>query len=232
MYMAAGEVAAGVTVGAEHRRCPGKELVQLQKNWQFYPLARDWVPYGKGCIPNWPRSFPPVEEDAAVARVNGAPAATELETKREFFAVSDDAEENQHGGRAVELAEPAAEARAGDEAAPGPADERGAEKACRVVGRESEEDLLDKLLRQRRGGGFMVVGVWLGWGKQERSGWSQHRETMSSAVGSTRPSPTRPSATPQQTAQHITGALTRLVAKEHEPTPSTNETPAPFSSFI
>ncbi|KAF8772445.1 hypothetical protein HU200_005772 [Digitaria exilis] len=54
--------------GAEHRRFPGIKRVQLLKNWQFYPLARDWVPYGKGSIPNGARTFPPVEEDAAVAR--------------------------------------------------------------------------------------------------------------------------------------------------------------------
>ncbi|KAF8741038.1 hypothetical protein HU200_013666 [Digitaria exilis] len=67
--MAAAEVpVACVTAGAEHRRFPGIKRVQLLKNWQFYPLARDWVPYGKGSIPNGARTFPPVEEDAAVAR--------------------------------------------------------------------------------------------------------------------------------------------------------------------
>ncbi|KAF8741036.1 hypothetical protein HU200_013675 [Digitaria exilis] len=69
MSMAAAEVpVACVTAGAEHRRFPGIKRVQLLKNWQFYPLARDWVPYGKGSIPNGARTFPPVEEDAAVAR--------------------------------------------------------------------------------------------------------------------------------------------------------------------
>jgi hypothetical protein len=50
----------------------------------------------------------------------------------------------------VELAELAAEAGAGDEAAPGLADERRAGEARRLVRREAEEDLLDELLHQRR----------------------------------------------------------------------------------
>jgi len=61
------------------------------------------------------------------------------------------AEESQHGGRAaVELAESALEAGAGDEAAPRLADERGAEEARGLLRREAEEDLFDKLLHQRR----------------------------------------------------------------------------------
>jgi hypothetical protein len=46
---------------------------------------------------------------------------------------------SEHGGRGVELAEPAAEAGAGDEAAPALADERGADEARGVVGRDAEE---------------------------------------------------------------------------------------------
>jgi hypothetical protein len=49
----------------------------------------------------------------------------------------------------VELAIPAAEAGARDEAAPWLADDGGAEEARRFVGWETEEDLFDELLRQQ-----------------------------------------------------------------------------------
>jgi len=49
----------------------------------------------------------------------------------------------------VELAEAALEAAAGDEAAPGLADEGGAGEALRFGRREAEEDLLDELFHQR-----------------------------------------------------------------------------------
>ena len=49
---------------------------------------------------------------------------------------------------AVDLAELAAEGRAGDEAAPPLADEGGVDEARGVVGREAEEELLDELVQQ------------------------------------------------------------------------------------
>lgn len=49
----------------------------------------------------------------------------------------------------MELAEPAAEAGAGDDGAPGLADEGGVDEARGVVGWEPEQDLLHQLLRQR-----------------------------------------------------------------------------------
>lgn len=54
-------------------------------------------------------------------------------------------EEAEHGGRAVELPEPAAEAKGGDDAAPALADERGADEARWIIRRQAEEDLLDEL---------------------------------------------------------------------------------------
>ena len=50
----------------------------------------------------------------------------------------------------MELAEPAAEAGAGDEAAPGLADDGGADEAGGLGGREAKEDLLDELLYHQR----------------------------------------------------------------------------------
>lgn len=56
------------------------------------------------------------------------------------------------------LAEPAAEGAAGDEAAPALADQRGAEEARWVAGREAEEDLLlDELLHERRHGALLLL---------------------------------------------------------------------------
>lgn len=66
-------------------------------------------------------------------------------------AVYASAEESQHGRRRVALAEPAAEARGGDEAAPALAREGGADEARVVVRRDADEDLLHDLVRQRRG---------------------------------------------------------------------------------
>lgn len=83
-------------------------------------------------------------------------------------------EERQQRGRAVELAVPASEAGAGDEAARALADERGAEEERRMLWREAEEDLLDVLLHQgRRRHGWIAAGarglVWFGrWRGSER----------------------------------------------------------------
>ena len=60
------------------------------------------------------------------------------------------ADESEHRGLPVELTEPAAESRVGDNAAPALADERGAEEARWVVRRNAEEDLLHELVHQRR----------------------------------------------------------------------------------
>ena len=50
----------------------------------------------------------------------------------------------------MEPAEAAAEAGVGNEAAPAPADERGADEPRGVLWREAEEHLLHELIRQRR----------------------------------------------------------------------------------
>ena len=62
-------------------------------------------------------------------------------------AVRDD---TQQGGRPVVLAEPTAEARSADEAAPGLARDGGAHEPRGVVRRDVEEDLLHELVHQRR----------------------------------------------------------------------------------
>lgn len=66
-----------------------------------------------------------------------------------LVAVSEVGDEAEHGVRAVALAEPAVEAWGGDDAAPAPAHDRGAEEAHGVAWRQAEEDLLNVLLRQR-----------------------------------------------------------------------------------
>ena len=88
-------------------------------------------------------------------------------------------EEAERRGRAVELAEPAAEAGSGDEAAPGLTDERGADEASGIGRREAEKELLDEILRHHhaalpggphpRAAGKARVW-WFGWGGIEREG--------------------------------------------------------------
>jgi hypothetical protein len=60
------------------------------------------------------------------------------------------AQEAQQWRRAVVVAESAAEAAAGDEAAPALAYEGGVEEPRWVIGREPEEDLLHDLVHQPR----------------------------------------------------------------------------------
>ena len=88
-----------------------------------------------------------VEEDAVVAGIEhhtfcaglGGDLALEGGRGDEAVVVDDGA---QHGGCAVEVPEPAAEAATGDEAAPPLVDKRRAEEAGGVVRRDAEEDLL------------------------------------------------------------------------------------------
>jgi len=58
------------------------------------------------------------------------------------------AEHPQHRGVAVELPEAAPEAGVGDDAAPAPADERGADEPRGLVRRQAAEHLLQELIRQ------------------------------------------------------------------------------------
>ena len=79
----------------------------------------------------------------------------------------------------MELVDAAAEAGAGNGAAPGLADDGGTEEAGRVVDREAEEDLLDKVVREHRRRGAA------GW----RRGHGSHRVWIGGTVvwlGSTR----------------------------------------------
>uniref|UniRef100_K4AIU0 Uncharacterized protein n=1 Tax=Setaria italica TaxID=4555 RepID=K4AIU0_SETIT len=97
-----------------------------------------------------------VEEDAAVARVDGAPTAGDGVGQgrrgggHEAGNPVVGAEEPQHRGRAVELPEPAAEAGVGDEAEPALADEGSVNEELGLFRGESEEDLVDEIIRQLR----------------------------------------------------------------------------------
>ncbi|TVU40394.1 hypothetical protein EJB05_13857, partial [Eragrostis curvula] len=62
-------------------------------------------------------------------------------------AAADDSEKR---GRLVDLVELTADGGAGDEAAPGLADECGAKEGRRIVRRKAKEDVFDELLHQRR----------------------------------------------------------------------------------
>lgn len=151
-------VAAGG--GAQHHEIRGPDVrIRHQRQLgQLQLLAGDGIPKGEGWIP---RLVPPayvVEEDAAVASVEHHPVAElsgdlTLEGGRRDEAVEVD-DGAQHGRRAVEAAEPAAEVAAGDDAEPPLADERRTEEARGVVRREAEEHLLhelvEQLLRRRR----------------------------------------------------------------------------------
>jgi hypothetical protein len=137
-----------------------------------------------------------VEEDAAVAGINHArafhvdalqaeggadeagdgrgPAIEATEVVDDVAAEVDVAGEPEHVGRAVELAEPAAEAGGRDETAPAPADEGGADEGRGVGQVDAEEDLLGEIVQQRRrrpaarrrGGVKRMEFVWLlDWGK-------------------------------------------------------------------
>jgi len=89
------------------------------------------------------------EEDAAVARVHGAPIAADGVGqgggggRDEAGGKVVVAEEPQHRRRAVELPKPAAEAGVGDEAEPALGDEGGADEELGLFWGEAEEDLFD-----------------------------------------------------------------------------------------
>lgn len=147
------KVVASASGRTEHTGVPGVSAQRLLRN--FPPL----VCYG---IPDDEALRAPTqeaEEDTAVAGVEHVPAAVLSSGRSEgcgrdeaghgVNAFPEMADEAQNAGRAVELAEPAAEAVAGDEPAPGLADEDGADEARRVFRWEPYEDLLHDLLRQR-----------------------------------------------------------------------------------
>ena len=125
------------------------------------PLVRHGFPHHEPGTGTTPR-FDAAEKDAAVASVEHQPPAVLGGGRRAEGGGGDEAghvaarsplggigEEAEHRGRAVELAEPAAEAGSGDEAAPGLADERGADEARGIGRREAEKKLLDEILRHR-----------------------------------------------------------------------------------
>lgn len=133
-----------------------------------------------------------VEEDAAMAAVEDAPAGeiverlpgerggchSEDEDWHESWPVTDSVdvvfvEETQQWRRSVEGAVMAAEGGVGEEAAPALTDHGGAREGCGVVRREAEEDLLEELghqLRRLRHGAVVSAA-----GEAGRSGIQEQR---------------------------------------------------------
>ena len=137
------DTSAGAGAGAENRS--SRADCRPQRNGQHPLLVHDGIPDHEDVL--LLRNIPS-NEDTTVAGVQRAPVKAAGKRRAEGGCGHEAgvAEESQHWGRVVELAEPAAEAGAGDEAAPWLADEGGAEEARRFAGREAEEDLLDELL--------------------------------------------------------------------------------------
>lgn len=98
-------------------------------------------------------ALPGAEEYAAMACVQRAPVpavglglqGAEGGRRHEAGHVVVVAEHPQHRGPAVELAE----AGVGDDEAPAPADERGADEVRGLVRRQADEHLLQEVIRQR-----------------------------------------------------------------------------------
>jgi hypothetical protein len=148
---------------AEHGRGPGAALAQCGQVGQRYePLAaRDWLPHEELLCMSAALG---VEEGAAVAAVEGPPGADVRGGEGEGRGGGGDeagcvfgvglvaplVEDTENRGCPMELMEAAAEAGVGDGAAPGLADDGGAEDAGWVVGREAKENLFDELVRERR----------------------------------------------------------------------------------
>ena len=85
----------------------------------------------------------PLDLDAAaiigIERVEGG---GELQAKGRPLGV----EETEHGGSAVEIAEPVPKSGAGDEAAPALTGEGSVDEACEIDRGQAEEDLLDEVV--------------------------------------------------------------------------------------
>ena len=87
----------------------------------------------------------------------------------------------------MELPEAAVEAAAGDEAAPGLADEGRADEARGLGRRETEQDLLDEILHQRHAARFVGArrrAAELGFGRGETSEGVERRPAGGKWVGS------------------------------------------------
>lgn len=142
-----------------------------------------------------------VVQRASMSAIHGHPSFMGFERHRqrgdgggsggghETFAL-EVAEEAEQGRRAVERAVAAEEGGAGEELAPGLADEGGAHEARRVVRREAEEDLgggvVDQIRRPRHGNGVNAVGrgddlVWVGIGGTARETEREDRPSQASA---------------------------------------------------
>jgi hypothetical protein len=159
-------VASAARHGAEHRSCPptGVWVHVLRRGGQLrqlLPLVRDGIPDDELLQCTMVFRTENVEEDAAVAGVDRAPEEAHV-GQAEVVRQADggcgderrnqvvDAEEAQNRRRAVGLAESAAEARVGDEAAPALAHEGSADEELGFIGREAEEDLSDDIINQCR----------------------------------------------------------------------------------
>jgi len=155
--------------GTEHR-CPEAEIVlQLGRPPKVLPAVGDGVPHDE--------IFVTVveEEHAAVAAVEdiGFRLRRGVEDRRSFFdgeeageegakeisALFDVVEEAEQGWHSVELAVAAGEARIGEEATPGLADEGRADKAPWIFRREAEEDLADEVVHELRRRHLLAAGL-------------------------------------------------------------------------
>lgn len=149
--------------GAEHRGFPIPFVAEPRRLGQHQIFLRHGIPDDEPRYveDNTKHDRGVAEEDAAVARVLRAQAALDGaaraergrgdEAGGEAVAAPGVAEEAEHGGRAVEGDEPAAEGGVGDQAAPPLAGDGGAREARGVGRRQAEEDLLHDLVRQRCG---------------------------------------------------------------------------------
>jgi hypothetical protein len=145
--------------GAEHRRIVWDGYPVRERRVGQFPLAAaNGVPHNE--VQGFAVRADRIQEDTAVARVENEEIAVvgvngeegggggQGSEPAEYRIVV--LEESQQGRRPVELAVEAGEGGAGEAAAPGLADERGAEEAAGIFWREAEEDLLEELVRQRR----------------------------------------------------------------------------------
>ncbi|KAJ1257066.1 hypothetical protein BS78_K220700 [Paspalum vaginatum] len=152
----------------KHRRVPGHNSRREVpgQNGQLPLQIGDGIPDHELVIPRDDhrvrgRTVHAVEEDAAVASAQLGDAAGTVSAEEVGVSVEGVVEEAQHGARAVQLVEPAAEGGAGDEAEPLLAHEGAVDEPRGVVRRHAEEDVFYELLhhqrRRRRHASFALI---------------------------------------------------------------------------
>jgi hypothetical protein len=156
---------------AEHRGGGATGRMPEPRRRQPPLLVRDGVPHDELRLYGGRDRQKIVRQHAAVAGVEHAPGTAdgvgraEGGGRHEVGAAWAPVEEGQHWGCGVELAKPAAEAGAGDEAAPGLADEGSADEARGRRRRTSSTSSSTRdpgggpMVRPRRGGGRRSKGL-------------------------------------------------------------------------